>query len=129
MEGSELASLKDEQWMSVCFAGMNLDTKALFNVLSGNQPKTDGYITPPLQSPRAPNRGSGKRLGIVTLLVLMLLYMCGFTVTGSRGGNQKVVIILAANLGGGSLYQMIFSNGRRIGCKEGWRLGYGKVEY
>jgi hypothetical protein len=28
--------------------------------------------------------------------------MCEFTLTGSRGGNQKVVIILAANLGGGS---------------------------
>lgn len=129
MEGSELASLKDEQWMSVCFAGMNMDTTALFNVLPRKQPKTDGYITPPLQSPRAPNRGSGKRLGIVTLLVLMLLYMCGFTVTGSRGGNQKVVIILAANLGGGSPVPEAFSNRRCIGCKELWGLGYGEVEH
>jgi hypothetical protein len=129
VECFKLASLKDEQWMSVCFARMNLDTKALFNVLPQKQPKTDGYITPPLQSPRAPKRGSGKRLGIVTLLVLMLLYMCGFTVTGYRGGNQKVVIILAANLGGGSPVAQAFSNHRCIGCKELWGLGYGEVEH
>jgi len=102
MKGFKLSSLKDEQWMSVCVAGMNLDTKGLFNVLPRKQPKADGYITPPLQCPSAPSRSSGKRLVVVTLLVLMLLYMCGFTVPGFRGGNQKVVIILAANLGGGS---------------------------
>jgi len=115
--------------MSVCIAGMNMDTKALFNVLPRKTPKADGYITPPLQSPSAPSRGSGKRLKIMALLVLLLLYTFGFTVPSFKGGNRKVVIILAANLGGGSLYQMIFSNGRCIGCKEGWRLGYGKVEY
>lgn len=115
--------------MSVCVAGMNLDTKTLFNVLPRKTPKADGYITPPLRYPSTPSRSSGKRLGIMALLVLLLLYSCGFTMPGFRGGNQKVVIILAANLGGGSLYQMIFSNGRCIGRKEGWGLGYGEVEY
>jgi len=94
--------------MSVCAAGMNLDTKALFNVLPRKTAKADGYITPPLQAPIVPTRGSGKRLGIMALLLLMLLYTCGFTVPGFRGGNRKVVIILAANLGGGTLIKWSF---------------------
>lgn len=33
--------------------------------------------------------------------VLLILYLCGFSVPGYGRGNKKVVIILAANLGGG----------------------------
>lgn len=87
--------------MSVCIAGMNLDSKPLFNILPKKTLKADGYITPPLQRPSSPSRSSGKRIGAVTLLVLMFLYMCGFTLPWFRGGNRKVVIILAANIGGG----------------------------
>ena len=88
--------------MSACVAGMNLDSKALFYVLLRKAPKADGYITPPLQCPSPTNRGSRKLLVAVTLVVLLLLYMCGFTVPRFRSNNRKVVIILPANLGGGA---------------------------
>jgi hypothetical protein len=82
---------------------MNLDAN-LFRILPRRKETSqpNGYITPPLCSPRLPSRGSAKRTVAVALLVLMLLYWCGFSVPGYKHGNTKVVIILAANIGGGN---------------------------
>jgi len=35
------------------------------------------------------------------VFVLLILYLCGFSIPGYGRGNKKVVIILAANIGGG----------------------------
>jgi hypothetical protein len=65
--------------------------------------KNNGYISPPLQIPRTDRNSGSTRWTIALLLcVLLILYLCGFNVPGYRGGNKKVVIILAANLGGGN---------------------------
>jgi hypothetical protein len=93
-----------ESWISPFRTfGMNLDTSWLVGIISKNikTSKEDGYITPPLTSPRPSGHGSTKRIGVVTILILMLLYFIGFRVPGFRWGNKKVVIILAANIGGG----------------------------
>lgn len=86
---------------------MNLDTRRLVDMLPRNKGaslKNAGYITPPLHSPMSPSKSSSsRRICAVALLILMLLYLCGFTVPGYERGNKKVVIILAANIGGGDV--------------------------
>jgi low affinity Fe/Cu permease len=45
-------------------------------------------------------QSSLKRIGLVVFTVIVLLYFCGFRVPGF-GQKKQVVIILAANIGGG----------------------------
>jgi hypothetical protein len=63
--------------------------------------KNYGYISPPLQMPREAHRGSTRWRMAMLGCVLLILYLCGFSVPGYGSGNKKVVIILAANIGGG----------------------------
>jgi hypothetical protein len=93
----------EDKWTPVRAVRMDWDKKLLLSVLPRNRAssKTSGYITPPLNSPRAPGRISAKRIGVLALLLLVLLYLCGFSVPGYGNGNKKVVIILASNIGGG----------------------------
>jgi hypothetical protein len=63
--------------------------------------KNDGYISPPLQMPRQRSAGSTRWRAAMFVCVLLILYLCGFSVPGYGRGNKKVVIILAANIGGG----------------------------
>jgi hypothetical protein len=99
---------------------MNLDMSRLVDILPRNRgasSRNAGYITPPLHYPPSPSKSSSKRLiGVVGLLILMLLYLCGFTVPGYRPENKKVVIILAANIGGGDMPIIITFNGRCVKC-------------
>ena len=82
---------------------MNLDASRLVGIIPKHRgtSKEDGYIAPPLTSPRLSGRSPAKRIGVAVILILMLLYFIGFRVPGFRGGDKKVVIILAANIGGG----------------------------
>jgi hypothetical protein len=62
----------------------------------------DGFISPPLTSYKtSPRQTTRRRIGIVIITVLFLLYICGFSVPGF-GQKKQVVIILAANIGGGT---------------------------
>jgi len=110
---------KYECWFPHPTFSMNLDTKRLVDMLPRNRgasSKNAGYITPPLHSPVFPSKTSSRRrIGVVALLILMLLYLCGFTVPGYRRENKKVVIILAANIGGGDVPVRIRFNGRCVG--------------
>ena len=99
---------------------MNLDTRRLVDMLPRNKGaslKNAGYIIPPLHSPMAPSKSSPRRrICAVALLILMLLYLCGFTVPEYGRRNKKVVIILAANIGGGDVPVTITFNSRCVGC-------------
>jgi hypothetical protein len=91
------------------------------------QKQRDGYISPPLHAPKEGTRNSVKRIGIVLLFVVFALYLSGFVLPGFGGPkNQKVVIILAANLGGGSAFDERGSNGRCSRCEKIRGLGDGK---
>lgn len=98
---------------------MKLDTTRLVDMLPrsrGASSKITGYITPPLHSPMSVGKSSSRRrIGVVALLILMLLYFCGFRVPGYRRENKKVVMILAANIGGGAVPVGITFNCRSIG--------------
>jgi hypothetical protein len=92
--------------------------------------KNNGYISPPLQIPRRDRNSGSTRWRIALLLcILLILYLCGFSVPGYRGGNKKVVIILAANLGGGNTPFWNCTNDRGVKCKKFWRLGNREVEH
>jgi len=92
---------------------MPIDTKSLMGYFSfdkkngfGNR---DGYISPPLSVSRRVKNGNGtmKRIAVVGLVVLAILYFCGFRIPGYTRNKNTVVIILAANLGGGTLFQVL----------------------
>lgn len=88
---------------------MLLDTKSLAGYFLKDRKLSseirDGFISPPLscRKSKAGGSGPGRRIAIVGLLILTLLYFCGFSIPGDGQSNDKVVIILAANLGGGIL--------------------------
>jgi len=90
---------------------MQLDTKSLAGYFSKDRKLSseirDGFISPPLSCRKAKAGGGGprRRIAIVGLLILTLLYFCGFSIPGYGQSKDKVVIILAANLGGGILAQ------------------------
>ena len=121
-----------ERWTPFRTIGMNLDTKRLVGMFPRSRSEEDGYITPPLHYPRSRSSSNGrqKRIWVVALLILMFLYLCGFTLPGYQGGNKKIVIILAANLGGGEcLSEISLTSLRCVGCQEFRRLGFGEVEH
>ena len=114
---------------------MPIDAKSLAEYFSGDRKggsgNRDGFISPPLSTGRSKNgNGTFKRIAIVGFLILTILYFCGFSLPGLPRNRNKVVIILAANLGGGypSLPSEV-ADDRCTGCQGVSRLGYGEVEY
>jgi hypothetical protein len=110
-----------ERWMPVPVGSMGLDKSLLSGYFAkekrDHRKGQSGYITPPLTAPR-PKGGLAKRVGIVVLMVLMLLYLSGFSAPGYHDGHKKVVIILAANIGGGISYPVMLIIGV-MGVKNG----------
>jgi hypothetical protein len=107
---------------------MALDTSLMRYFSKEKKCGVSGYITPPLTAPRRRNGGLAKRVAMTVLMALMLLYLFGFSVPGCGRGNKKVVIILAANLGGG-ITRAGFADNRCVECQKWRRLGVGEVKY
>jgi hypothetical protein len=87
---------------------MPIDTSSLTGYFSLEKRKPsedgDGYISPPLSARRPKNvNGTMKRIAIIGITVLTILYLCGFRIPGYARNRNQVVMILAANLGGGNL--------------------------
>jgi hypothetical protein len=87
---------------------MNLDR---YFTKKGDDGLRDGFISPPLTCPKTSTskQSSFKRIGLVVFTVFVLLYFCGFRVPGF-GQQKQVVIILAANIGGGSFSWPLCAN-------------------
>ena len=108
-----------------------MDTESLAEIITWQRTKwelrTSGYITPPLCFPKTTVKSSfWRKIGIVAMLVVML-YLCDFTLPSQ---DQKVVIILAANLGGGNQFQITKrDDDRRLGYQELGGLDDRKMEH
>jgi galactosyl transferase GMA12/MNN10 family len=96
---------ENEVWTPFRMFATMMDTKSFSEIIPRKRSvsRTSGYITPPLRSPKlAVSSSPWRKITIVALSVMMLLYLCGFTIPGLTNRNKKVVIILAANIGGGT---------------------------
>jgi hypothetical protein len=95
---------ENEVWTPFRMFATMMDAKSFSEIIPRKRSvsRTSGYITPPLRSPKlAVSSSPWRKMAIVALSVMMLLYLCGFTIPGLPNRNKKVVIILAANIGGG----------------------------
>ena len=106
--GNDFVMLRfGKKWTPIAAGAMTINTSSVMRYFAKDKGSRlggrNGYITPPLTAPKPKSSPSlGKRVGMVVLLALLLLYLFGFSVPGYSDANKKVVIILAANIGGGN---------------------------
>jgi hypothetical protein len=113
---------RDKMWTLFRMFGTMMHAKSFAEIIPRQRgvSRKHGYITPPLHYPMTTvTTLSWRRMGVVVLFVMILLYLCGFTIPGLSTRNTKVVIILAANLGGGTRYlSSDMVDDRCLGCQE-----------